>query len=66
MGASATLIIAGAGCLMATAFMLRLVLPREGTALSAWTRTEIRAMGTALLLMVLLIAGGLMLAKAFF
>jgi hypothetical protein len=65
MGASATLVMAGAGCLIMTIFMLRLVLPREGKAPSAWTRTEMRAMGTAVLVMVLLIAGVVMLAKAF-
>ena len=65
MGASTTLIIAGVGCLILSVFMLRLVLPREGKAPSAWTSTEMRAMATALLFMLLLIAGGLMLAKAF-
>ena len=66
MAASATLVLAGVGCLIVTVFMLSLVVPREGKAPSAWTRTEMRAMGTALLLIVLLIAGAVMLVKAFF
>ena len=64
MGANATLVIAGVGCLIVTVFMLHRVLPREGQALSAWTRTEARAMGTALLLLALLIAGVVMLIEA--
>ena len=66
MGASATLVMAGAGCLIVTVLLLQLVLPREGKALSVWTRTEVRAMGTAILLLSLLVAGVVMLVKAFF
>ena len=66
MGASATLVMAGAGCLVVVVLMLHLALPREGKALSAWTRTEARAMGTAVLMMVLLAAGIVMLVKALY
>lgn len=66
MGASATLVMAGAGCLIVTVFMLNLVLPREGKALSAWTRTEARAMGTAILLLGLVVASVVMLVKGSF
>ena len=66
MGASATLIMAGAGCLIVTLFMLNLVLPREGKALSAWTRTEARAMGTAILMLGLMVASVVMLVKGSF
>jgi hypothetical protein len=65
MSASAMLIIGGAGSLILSFLTLYQALPRDGKPMSAWTRTETRAMGTAILVMLLLVAGGTMLAKAF-
>ena len=65
MGASITLVMSGAGCLILTVLLLQLALPREGKTPSAWARTEMRAMGTAILVIVLLASGALLLVKAF-
>jgi len=64
MSASTLLIMGGAGSLILSFLTLYQALPRDGRPISAWTRTEMRAMGTAILVMLLLVAGGTMLVKA--
>jgi hypothetical protein len=63
MSASTLFVIAGAGCLALSIFALYGLAPRDGQPLSAWTRTEMRAMGSAILIMLMLAAGGVMLVK---
>jgi len=64
MSASTMLIMGGAGSLILSVLTLYRSIPRDGKPMSAWTRTEMRAMCTALLVMMLLISGGAMLVKA--
>jgi hypothetical protein len=66
MIANAMLVISGAACLILSGFILYLALPRHGRPDSAWTRTEARAMGMAMLMMLLLFAGISMVVKGIF
>lgn len=61
-----TLLIAGIICVALSGFMVYKLPPREGKPPSAWTSTELRAMSSAMLMLVLFFAGGIMVAKAIF
>jgi hypothetical protein len=67
MTASATLFAAGVICLALSGFMLYYTVPREGRPpTTVWTRTETRAMGTAMLFLLLFFSGIIMVLKAIF
>ena len=56
----------GGVCLFLSGFTLLGTMPREGRPPSAWTKTETRAVSTALLVITLLFAGVAMLLKSLF
>jgi succinate dehydrogenase hydrophobic anchor subunit len=66
MTASATLFAAGAICLALSGFMLYYTMPRDGRPPTAWTRTETRAMSTAMLFLLLFFSGIIMMLKGIF
>ena len=61
---SLSLLIAGSICVLLSVVMFYRVSPRNGQPPSAWTKTEGRTTATALTIIVLLLAGGIMVAKA--
>lgn len=63
MTASATLFSAGAICLGLSGCMLYYTVPREGRPPTAWTKTETRAMSTAMLFLLLFFSGIIMVLK---
>jgi hypothetical protein len=60
------LLVAGMICVVISGYMVYKLPPREGKPPSAWTRTETRAMGSAMLVLILFFAGAIMVAKAIF
>jgi len=57
------LVFAGIVCLFLCGLTLYMSLPRESKPESAWTRTETRATGTALLLLIMLMSGATLVVK---
>lgn len=66
MTTSAMLVIAGAICLFLSGFTLYHTMPRDGKPPSAWTRTETRAIGVAVLVLILLFTGVTLVLKGIF
>lgn len=60
------LLIIGIICVLLSGLMVYKLPPREGKPPSAWTRTEARAMSSAMLTLILFFAGAIMVAKAVF
>ena len=60
------LIVAGAICVLLSGLMVYRLPPREGRPPSAWTRTETRAMASAMLTMILFCTGAVLVAKGIF
>jgi hypothetical protein len=63
---TAILLTAGIICVFFSALMVYKLPPREGRPASAWTRTEARAMSSAMLTLILFFTGAIMVAKAMF
>jgi hypothetical protein len=66
MSTSAMLILGGVVCLALGGFTIYKTMPREGKPPTAWTSTETRATGMAMLVLVFLLAGVTMLLKGIF
>ena len=66
MTASGTLFAAGAICLTLSALMLYYTVPRDGKPPTGWTKTETRAMSTAMLFLLLFFSGIIMVLKGIF
>ena len=60
---NAIFILSGLGCVFLSGFTLYAIVPREGKPSSAWTRTDSRATGMALVLVALFVLGGGLLMK---
>lgn len=66
MNTGPMLILAGVACLLLGGFTIYKTMPREGKPPSAWTSTEARATGMAMLVLVFLLAGITLLLKGIF
>jgi hypothetical protein len=66
MNTSAILIFVGAVCLLLGVLTIYKTVPREGKPPTAWTSTEARATGMAMLVLILLLGGLTMLLKGIF
>jgi hypothetical protein len=66
LSTNATLAISGGICMFLCGWLLYATLPRAGRPESAWTRTENRAVGVAMLVLILAFAGITMFAKGMF
>ena len=60
------LTLSGALCLLLSGFTLYKTLPRTGRRETSWTATEIRAVGTAMLVLFLFLGGLTMLLTGIF
>ena len=63
---SAILVISGSVCLGLTGLIVYGLTARNGKPTSPWTSTDFRATSTAMLLLILLLAGVSLLAKGIF
>jgi hypothetical protein len=66
MTTSAILAISGALCLFFCGFVFYVSVPREGRPPSPWTRTDTRAVASAMLVLTLLLSGITLVLKAIF
>ena len=66
ISASGILGVSGAVCVFLSMFLFHTSVPREGKPPSAWTRTETRAVASAMLVLALFLTGLTLLAKAIF